>query len=314
MIGQAWVLQPQPAPTLFRQDFASNEEIMADTHKTNEVSINEMAAKRFLLTPRDRQMIRWVHDARAATREQLQRLFFSAASKSRCQHRLTVLYRHRFLDKLPRRSASEPDVYYMSRRAFRGLRELRGAGLSDAAPTRLAPLRVPHILAISSCRAALTAACDPAGYQLDFWIDEMAIAPYTEAFGFIPDGYFQIRRSTNEGERRAAFFLEVERSGKSKRALTDRFAKYARFYYDGHYERLFGTKALRTLFLIASDYGMNPMQHIETCVRLCEKAGATFFRFAALDDVLQLSGTDLLLSPTWRQPGTGDLWPLFTLG
>lgn len=183
--------------------------------------------------------------------------------------------------------------------------------MSDASPTRLAPLRVPHILAISSCRAAFTTACDPAGYHLDFWIDETAIAPYTETFGFIPDGYFQIRRSTNEGERRAAFFLEVERSGKSKRALTDRFVKYARFYYDGHYERLFGTKALRTLFLVASDYGMNPMQHIETCVRLCEKAGATFFRFAPLEDVTNLAAAEILHMSIWRQPGQDRLCSLF---
>lgn len=247
-------------------------------------------------------MIRWVYDARAATREQLQRLFFSAGAKTRCQHRLMLLHRNHYLDRLPRRSSSEPDVYYISRRAYRGLRELRAMGHANAKPVRLAPLRVPHILDISTVRAAFTAACNDAGFDLTLWIDEVEIAEFTSSFGFIPDGYFKVRRFTRDGEKQAAFFVEVERSGKSNQALTDRFTKYATFYYEGHYERLFGTKALRVLFLVASEYGINPVTQVDTYSKMCERSGATFFRFTGLENAVQTSNSEVLTSPIWCRP------------
>ena len=53
--------------------------------------------RRVVLTQRDIQIINWVAAARLATREHVQRLFFSRGSRSRAQQRLTLLYRLRYL-------------------------------------------------------------------------------------------------------------------------------------------------------------------------------------------------------------------------
>ena len=146
---------------------------------------------------------------------------------------------------------------------------------------------------------------------LRFWANEEQLAPLTAQYGFIPDGYFQTQRESTAGSSLAAFFVEVERSLKSRRQLQERFKRYGDFYYSGEYGRIFGTKALRVLFLVASEYGINPARQLETYSKMCEHIGATFFRFAALEQVKNLPGAEMLHAPIWRQPGATDPRPLF---
>lgn len=308
--------QTHPAPTSFEHEIDLGELIMIGTHKTNGMSFAEgnPAVKpsiRLVLTERDCSIIRWIYEVRATTREQIQQVFFGPGGRSRCQHRLMLLVENRYVDRLPRRSASDPDVFYLSRRAYKGLRVLRASAQNEVVPVRLSPLRVPHIVALAGCRAIMTAASRDASMNLDFWVDERYIAPLTEAYGLIPDGYFQIRRETPEGTKRAAFFIEVERSGKSKQALASKFSKYAQFYYQGHYERLFGTKALRTLFLVDSEYEFSVERQVEHYVRICEQVGATFFRFATLNSVMTHAAAELFSAHIWRQPRDNNRRSLF---
>ena len=292
---------------------------MIGTHKTNGMSFAEgnpvvKPSIRLVLTERDYSIIRWIYEVRATTREQIQQMFFGPGGRSRCQHRLMLLVENRYVDRLPRRSASNPDVFYLSRRAYKGLRVLRASAQNEVVPVRLSPLRVPHIVALAGCRAIMTTSSRDAGMNLDFWVDERYIAPLTEAYGLIPDGYFQIRRETPEGTKRAAFFVEVERSGKSKPALEKKFKRYARFYYGGHYERLFGTKALRTLFLVGAEYGMHPSKQIETYSEICSRVGTAFFRFATLEDVLIRPKEQILTARFWKRPGRADPVALYETG
>src|SRR5205807_2320783 len=95
---------------------------------------------------------------------------------------------------------------------------------------------------------------------------------------------------------------------KPKRALEERFRRYAALYYNGDYERLFGTRALRLLFLVGSDYGLRPDRQVQLCCRLAEQAGLTIARFATLDELLAMRRPcDLLSAPIWKQPGQSEL-------
>ena len=256
-----------------------------------------------VLTERDVQIVQWVYGARLATRDQIQRLFFTAAGKSRCQERLTALFQHRYLDRLPNRFANEPGVYLISRHATRGLQLLRTL-LPDqsVAPFRVASARVQHILDIASVRAVCTNATKASDVQLLFWVNEENLADRIGSFGIIPDAYFQVSRNIGDGERRSGFFVEVERSAKSKRALEERFRRYADFYYGGGYERLFGTRALRLLFVVGSDYNLSPRRHIALCRGICERLHFTVARFTTLDDLLNLPPDQVLTARLWQQP------------
>ncbi len=267
---------------------------------------------RDVLTERDVAIVKWVYEARLATREHVQGMFFTDGGRSLCQDRLTALYRHRYLDRLPGRPVNEPAVYYVSRGARRGLELLRAWGATASIqPFRVAAVRVQHILDVTSVRAAFTQAARAMGTEFRFWLNEEQLIERTGGFGIIPDGYLQVSRATTDGLRRSAFFIEVERSAKSKASLEERFRRYADFYYGGAYERLFGTRALRLLFLVGADYNLNPVHHIALCSQLCERVGLTFARFARLDALVGAEPNHLLTGTVWTRPAKPSPVSLF---
>ncbi len=264
------------------------------------------------LTPRDIEIVRWVHGAHIATREQVQKLFFTNGGRSRCQHRLTLLHRNRYLDTVQRSSPNHPNIYYLSRRSVNGLRLLRSIYTEETVKARaVSQIQIQHTLDIGSCHIALIKACNATGYSLRFWLGMDALAKHIQTAGFIPDAYFQICRSTEDGEKMSGFFLEVERSGKSEQALEKKFRLYGELYYQGLYEAQFGTKALRILFLVGSDYGINPQRQIEKLIKICNKLNVTIFRFAPLKDFLALEPASTLFADIWRQPKEDRLSGLF---
>lgn len=260
------------------------------------------------LTPRDIEIVRWVHSAGIATREQIQRLFFTNGGRSRCQHRLTLLHRSRYLDTIRRSSPNHPNIYYISRKSVNGLRLLRSIYTENTVKAHGVPqIQIQHTLDIGSCHIAFIKACNATGYSLRFWLGTDELAKHIQTAGFIPDAYFQICRTTEDGEKMSGFFLEVERSGKSEQALEKKFRLYGELYYQGLYEAQFGTKALRILFLVGSDYGINPERQIEKLMRICNKLNVTIFRFAPLKDFLTENASNILTTQIWRHPNT-DKW------
>jgi hypothetical protein len=265
----------------------------------------------FVPTARDREIVRWVHDVRVTTREQVQRLLFTEGGRSRCQERLTLLVRHRYLDRLPSGRANMPDVYVLSKRCVNGNRLLRSEGLVTASRQRIPVAKLQHALDIVSCRVELMRACQSAGMTLADWRDEDELMPQTLKHGVLPDAYFQIVRPTGEGERTSSFFLEVERSGKSERYWREKLRRLGRFYYGGEFERTFGSRALRVLVLVSDDYGADPARAIKRLVRLTEETRVTFLRFAPLAALLG-GDNDLLTRPIWVRPGDQSLSSLYS--
>lgn len=258
----------------------------------------------FIPTARDREIVRWVSLVGVTTREQVQKLLFGPGSRSRCQHRLTALYRNRYLDRLADRAANMPDVYHLSRRSYNGIRLLRAEGSDSLCRlAHLSPATLQHTLDVVSCRAQITRACLNLGLSLCRWMDERDLQETMLRSGIRPDSYFQVARITPEGEKRSAFFLEVERSDKSERALRDTFRRYGLFYYGGRFEEAFAGRALRVLMLIADSHGIRPERRIERLVGLAEEADVTILRFAALAAFLSVSPDDALTAEMWRRPG-----------
>ena len=255
-------------------------------------------------------MVAYVHNAKVATRSQLQKRFFSRGGRSRCQERLTLLVRRTYLDRLPRSSVNQPVVYTVSGRSAQGLRLLRELlGLRVKAVR--APFNLTHTLAVVDCQVQFETAAKAAGYRLKRCLNERELQELTLSAGLRPDAYFELVRRTPEGERTAAFALEAERSGKGLRTLTDRIRRLGDFYYGGHYERAFGTRALRVLYLVGSDYGISPERWIEDVLEIAERLEVTILRFAPLDYFLALDPAEVLFAPIWRKPGEPSLVSLF---
>ena len=264
------------------------------------------------LTQRDTDIIQWVHSARIATRQQIQRLFFTEGGRSRCQYRLTLLHRNRYLDVVPRKSSNEPNLYYISRRSVNGLRLLRTLRPDgDAKPHSVPMVQIQHSLNIASCHIAVVKASAGADYSMRFWLNSDALSKYMVDVGFLPDGYFQIARATHDGEKLSGFFLEVERSGKSQQALEKKFRLYGHLYYEGYYQARFGTNALRVLFLVGSDYGINPQRQITKLEAICQRLNVTIFRFCPLDRFLNERPDRIFTAEIWHQPNSDELCSLF---
>lgn len=264
----------------------------------------------FRPTARDREIVRWVHDVRVTTREQVQRLLFTEGGRSRCQERLMLLVRHRYLDKLPSGRANVPDVYVLSKRCVNGNRLLRSEGLDVQGRQRISVAKLQHALDIVSCRVVLLRACRTAGMTLTGWLDEDELASRTLRHGVLPDAYFQILRTTAEGERTSSFFLEVERSGKSERYWREKLRRLGKFYYGGDFERTCGSKSLRVLVLVSDDYGADPAAAIGKLAKLAEEARVTFLRFAPMRE-FEESGLEVLTRPIWVRPGDQRLSSLY---
>src|SRR5687767_7645967 len=88
--------------------------------------------ERFRVVARDTAMIARIEESRYCTAIQLAKEFFplpaqvervhSVVPNSNCLRRLRLLYDHGYIDKLPDRSRSQPDVYCITSRAKRGVR------------------------------------------------------------------------------------------------------------------------------------------------------------------------------------------------
>lgn len=259
----------------------------------------------FVPTERDRQVVRWVYDAGVTTREQVQWLLFSEGGRSRCQERLTLLVRHRYLDRLPGRRLNVPDVYVLSRRCVNGNRLLRSDGVAIR-KQRIPEAKVQHALEIADCRVQFLRGAAVVGVSVTQWLDEDELVPLTMRRGLLPDAYFQLTRETPAGERKASFFLEVERSGKAERLWREKFRRYGELYYGGAFEQLFGSKALRVLVVLSGEFGARPERIIERLAAMAAEMRVTFLRFTSLQDLIECHRASVLAASIWRRPGVDE--------
>ncbi len=267
--------------------------------------------RKFVPLQRDIQIVRWVYNAQATTREQIARLFFGPGGRSRCQERLRYLLSNRYIERLDGRLPNVPDVFFVGRRSINGLRLMRAMGEAGARPRPVSPIRLAHLLDINSCRAQVTRACSGPEFSLIRWLDEDDLQKQMAREAIRPDAYFQVGRLTPDGERKSGFFLEVERSDKSDRVLREKFQAMGRLYYGGSFERLFASKALRALVLVGDSYGIKPERRIEKFSELAARLQVTFLRFAPLATFLDTAPEEVLTAPIWRRPSDTELSPLF---
>jgi len=228
------------------------------------------------------------------------------------QRVLTKMDRARLIDHLPRQTPCEPIVYRLSRHSFAGLKILNARwGRAVVARYLTAIGSLPHLRGTNELLVRVLRSCDELGWTLANWLRAEDLATYLELERLIPDAYFHIQRTADGETRNAHFFLELQRANRSVKVLQSKLMRYGELYYSGRYTQLFGTRALRLLFVYTSDTESPVHRRIEQGVREAEKLGVTIARFGGLEAIKALPPTGCLLEPIWQAPSRGDPVALF---
>ena len=267
-------------------------------------------APKLRLTRRDEQIVELVFRCRALRADQIQTALFTPGNASGCQRRITLLQRNGYLDCLPRASVNEPAVYLLTRRSVKGNRLLRSRWPEDdfqRGLTRLGPLQ--HLLAVNDVRVRVERACRELRWTLAQWRTPEQLKPLLTSARVIPDGFFQIQRIAEGQLRTASCFLELERVAKSHEVLRSKLENLGRLYYSGEYQQLFGTRALRVLFVFAT--GHLSARLVSHGRELAAQLGVTIARFATLDHLATQPAVASLTEPLWLAPNHKEPISLF---
>src|SRR5207249_4217790 len=127
----------------------------------------------------------------------------------------------------------------------------------------------------------------------------------------IPDAYFQIKRPVDSAERTSAFFVEVERSIKSARVISDKLERYYSFITSRAYPRIFGTRALRILFLFTDQYGIPTHKRVQQALATASGQQMSLARFSTITALKHTSPSGTLLEPLWYQAASTSTSALF---
>lgn len=277
---------------------------------------------RMVLTARDRAILHHIHALRLLTREQVERLVFRPppgqdhfTKTSKARLRLKLLYQHGYVDRIPLPVGAgtwawQP-VYRLSRKgaevvagdlkidpnvlAYWGRKDDR-----SQRHTRVSQLFLRHALAINDLRITVLLACDEAGFRIEKWLDDTQLKSQemrdyvtvsdrggSRKVAVIPDAYFLLHL----GDRRAHFFLELDRATMDHSRWATRVKAYLAYVRSGKYTERYQTRSLRILTVTTTE------QRLFNLKETTHKAGGgEFFWFTTLD---QVSPASVLYRPIW---------------
>lgn len=278
-----------------------------------------------VLTERDRQILHTVYQYRVLTREQIERLLFAPTNgqdhftkTSKARQRLKLLYQHKYLQRVPLPLShgtwawAWQTVYRLARCGAeivaQGLgiapKELAYWGRGDdkdRRATEVTPLFLTHALHVNDVRIAVTLAAARWGYAVEKWLDDgqlkseerkdyVAVSEQgrSRMVAVIPDAYFVLHL----GDRRAHFFLELDRATMSNSRWRTRIRAYLAYIRSGKYTERYGTRSLRILTVTTTD------QRLENLRRTTQHTGGSdVFWFTTLE---QVSAASVFFDPIWR--------------
>lgn len=275
-----------------------------------------------VITERDQNILRHIYAYRLLTREQIERLLFQPehgqdhwTKTSKARKRLKLLYQHEYVERIPMPVGAGTwawrPVYRLAPKGAAWIAsqlEVKVSGLAywgkgddvDERTTQVSQLFLEHTLRINDLRIAITLACAQHGYQVEKWLDDTQLksqemkdyVAVTERgtahkVAVIPDAYFLLHL----GDRRAHFFIELDRATMSHRRWGTRVRAYLAYIRMGKYTERYQTKSLRILTVTTTP------QRLTNLKKTTEKAGGKgIFWFATLDAI---TAATVLCEPIW---------------
>lgn len=275
-----------------------------------------------ILTDRDERVLDVLYHFSFLTREQIELLLFSPERGQRhltktsiCRKRLKLLYQHGFVERLPVPLSSGQlgflPVYRLTKRGFVEVAavddtlrtesltksmELSWKRLSD----KVSLFFLEHTLRTNDVRVAFILAAQARGYQIETWLNESELkADHAQDYAYVgdlkvaivPDAYFVL----NLGNRRAHFFLELDRGTMTLRRWKTRVRAYQAYIDSGKYQKRYQTQSLRILTVTTTQ------ARLESLKQATAQVGArSIFWFSTLD---QATADKVTSMPIWSLPG-----------
>lgn len=277
---------------------------------------------RMVLTPRDRKILLYVYLFRMLTREQIERLLFQPENgqdhftkTSKVILRLKLLFQHGYLERIPlpvgQGSWAWQPVYRLTNKGAEVVAKDLGNEKKDLLywgktddrqqrTTTVTSLFLTHTLRVNDVRIAVTLAAREKGYRVEKWLDEAQLksqemkeyVPVRDENGnrmvsVVPDGYFVLHL----GDRRADFFLELDRATMSNSRWATRVKAYLEFVDSGQYTERYQSTSLRILTVTTTE---KRLLNLKETTR--KAGGENLFWFTTLDQVLPSS---VFFRPIW---------------
>ena len=273
---------------------------------------------RMQLMSRDVRVVRSVHQYRFLRQDQIRALCFS--SKWTAQYRLVRLYQHRYLDRI---FSAVPvgrgkTIYCLDGRGADLLAAELGVDREKLdwkrKGNRVGGQFLEHTLAVNQVRIALDLACRKTGSQIGEWADErdlkkahtreqelvhvVGVRGNRQRVAVIADGYFVLR----SGDRKAHFFLEVDRATIANKRWMQKIRAYNAYYRTGKYSRRYKTGSLRVLTVTTGE------KRLANLMASTERAGGgKMYWFSTFD---QATPDNILTTPIWQVAGCEGKHPL----
>jgi hypothetical protein len=281
---------------------------VADRQRRRKRHVRDNDIEPMVLMQRDKQIIEMVYQCRCLRQDQIHELFFGGA-KSASQHRLMLLYHHRFLNRifLTTRASIQFSkvVYTIDKLGAELLRAEMGYPLEDTQPIpgQTGQQFLAHTLAVNDVRVVVMLACRRAGYDLLTWKSESELkAEYDRVqitsktgrrmtVSLIPDSYFSI--DTPLGK--AHFFLELDRGQMGLERFKTKIEAYRSYVQQGGYTKRYGAKTVRVLSVTLSEARLLGLKRATEIV-----GGKERFWFGVLSD---LTPETLFQQPVWNIAG-----------
>lgn len=264
------------------------------------------------VTPRDTgQLLPTVANLGHCTVDQLCDSLATPGARSRLQRRLTLLYQHRWVDKIISGPTSK-DIYFIGPGAPRGVKLLRSMSSSADPLRRIRRVgQIEHVLLVNDLRCRIMRAARERRLQLVEWRDQAALARYSREVGVIPDGFFVLRRELDGRAGTAAHFVEAERSPRSPATMLRKYRRLADFFTSGLYARTFGRQSLRVLVVTSALTVEAEEAWARRLSLLAENAGLAFGMFCSARRFMAVDADQLFRTEIWLRPGMAGR---FTLG
>ena len=245
---------------------------------------------------------------RLMSRSQLERLYFTSAS--RCNVRLRQLFDHGLVSRyyLPLAPYGAQCLYTLgeagtlpvSRRLEWEIDEVKRQTKRHKTPQFL-----EHTLAINETRLAFRDALSASPiWKLERWLPEIQCHhPYDirasnggwQREVFKPDGFLRLQnRATKQN---ADFFLEIDRGHTSSSKFAEKLDSYTRYLESGLFSQMFGQSGFRTLVITTGPLRLKNLR------ALVEGKESRLFCFATFEE-LEGQGA---LAPVWRFPFEKEL-------
>ncbi|MHB1356213.1 MAG: replication-relaxation family protein [Anaerolineae bacterium] len=261
------------------------------------------------LTERDTQVVLAVYEYRTLRREQIEKLFFP--SRNTANERLQRLYQHGFLDRrwspVEFGQGTSQAIYLLAEKGADLVAQQlgidRGAVAWQASHNEVGSLFLEHTLMVNDVRIAVTQAASQAGYTVRTWLTEETLKATKDIvqvvtsggaqrkIAVIADAYFVL----NFGNKRAPFFLEVDRATEANKRWGLRVQAYNVYTESKRYSERYGMKSLRVLTVTI---GPKRLANLKLTT---EKAGGRqMFWFTTLE---QIGTQELLSAAIWEVAG-----------